>query len=626
MFLLPWVLNKCYAYNLFDKVNERKLHRNNIPRLGGVVFLPILSAVLLITFFMMYLLDGDTTLIHFSNVIIALGCSLLFVLGVVDDILEVPAIIKLLVQFGIACLFPFCSLYINNLYGFCGIYELPIWVSYILTVFTVVLIINAINLIDGIDGLAASLTALSFLIFGYYFYNIGLEYLCVVIATLVGILIVYFFYNMFGSVETRTKTFMGDSGSLFLGVMLAYLAIKCSMDTVFLPYRPNSLMLAFTLVLVPCFDLCRVALCRMMRGKSIFSPDKTHIHHKLMSKGLAMHPTLFAIIALYLFLCVLNMSLDSYNVGFTVIAFIDLVILTLLNIWLPINEVEQQSPNDDHNNDKIVYNETDPLISIVTATFNSATTLRDTFESILHQSYKKYEVIVIDGASKDNTMEIVKEYQQKFQGKLKYMSEPDRGIYEGMNKGFNLATGDVVGILNSDDFYTSGNVLQNIAAELKNGHVDAVYGDVHYVSAENLAKVTRYYSSRIFSRSLMRLGFMPAHPSFYCRRNIIMQKGMFNTQYRVAADFDQLLRLLYVEKIKTQYMHLDFVTMREGGASNNSLASRMTIMNEHRQILRSNSLHTNTILLLLRYIYKAMEVIVSPYLSYPKLPSYITKK
>ena len=176
-------------------------------------------------------------------------------------------------------------------------------------------------------------------------------------------------------------------------------------------------------------------------------------------------------------------------------------------------------------------------ISIITVTFNSATTVRDTIESVLKQSYPNTEYLIVDGASKDKTVEIVKEYEPKFEGRLHVISEPDKGIYDAMNKGINMATGDVVGILNSDDFFTSDDVIARVAdAFAKENDIDAVYGDIHFVKDENLQKCTRYYSSKSFRPWLLRFGFMPAHPSFYCKRSIFEKYGLYDLQYRTSSD------------------------------------------------------------------------------------------
>lgn len=250
-------------------------------------------------------------------------------------------------------------------------------------------------------------------------------------------------------------------------------------------------------------------------------------------------------------------------------------------------------------------------ISIITATYNSAETLRSTFDSVLSQTYTNYEYVVIDGLSTDGTLEIIKEYEQKFNGKMVYISEKDKGLYDAMNKGLAMATGDIVGILNSDDFYTSNDILHVIATNIKEKNVDAVYGDIHFVNGKDLTKCVRYYSSAIFSRSLMRFGFMPAHPSFYCKREVYVKYGVFNTKYRIAADFDSLFRFIYINRISTLYIKRDFVTMRTGGVSTDGFRSRWLIMKEHSKIMKSYGVYTNMLFFAMRYPYKIYEILSS---------------
>ena len=247
-------------------------------------------------------------------------------------------------------------------------------------------------------------------------------------------------------------------------------------------------------------------------------------------------------------------------------------------------------------------------ISILTATYNSEKTLRNTMESLLRQGYRNFEYIIIDGGSKDGTVDVIKEYEPKFEGRLKYISEPDNGIYDAMNKGIWMATGDVVGFLNSDDFYTADDALQKIADTFEQNDIDATYGDIHYVNDDDLAKMVRYYSSAVFKRSFMRFGLMPAHPSFYCKRAIYEKYGAFDTSYRIAADFENLLRLIFIHRIKTHYIPKDFVTMRTGGASTAGFDSRKKIMREHLRAMKKNGVYSNFFLLSLRYFYKIYEL------------------
>ena len=265
-------------------------------------------------------------------------------------------------------------------------------------------------------------------------------------------------------------------------------------------------------------------------------------------------------------------------------------------------------------------------ISIITATYNSGRTVTDTLESVLRQDYGDYELIVKDGGSVDDTLEICRRYEPRFGGRMRIIAEADKGIYDAMNQGIAAATGDVVGILNSDDFYTATDILSTVAAEFeRQGDIDAVYGDVHYVDGDDTSRHVRYYSSRRFRRPMMRLGFMPAHPSFYCRRSTYERfrldgnaiegfKGnpncaYFNTTYPVAADFECLLRLIFVNRIVTRYIALDFVTMRTGGASSSGFESHKQINRDHMRAFRENGVYSNYFLISLRYCYKVLELI-----------------
>ena len=251
-------------------------------------------------------------------------------------------------------------------------------------------------------------------------------------------------------------------------------------------------------------------------------------------------------------------------------------------------------------------------ISIITITYNSAKTLEDTIKSVAKQTYAEIEYIIVDGASKDNTVSIIKKYEPLFNGRVKWISEPDKGLYDAMNKGICMATGDIVGILNSDDYFTSNDVIQRIVEAFEqNSKLDAVYGDVHFVHPNNLNKCIRYYSSKVFKRNLMRMGFMPAHPSFYIRKECFNQYGLYKINYKIAADFEFLLRVIYKNKICIKYLPIDMVTMRTGGASTSGIESHKRIMKEHLRAFRENEIYTNVVLLSLRYFYKIFEFIKS---------------
>lgn len=247
------------------------------------------------------------------------------------------------------------------------------------------------------------------------------------------------------------------------------------------------------------------------------------------------------------------------------------------------------------------------MISIITATFNSAKTLKDTIQSVLRQTNKDFEYLIIDGGSTDETIDIVKSYESEFSGRLKWVSEKDQGIYDAMNKGIKMASGDVVGILNSDDYFTSDDILQTVDNAFKSHEIDAIYGDIHFIRDGNPQKCVRYYSSRMFRPFWLRFGFMPAHPSFYCKREIFDKAGLYSLDYKIGADYEMMVRLFKRLKIKTLYANKDFVTMRTGGASNNNVRSRLTLIEEDVKACRVNGIYTNRFFIMLKFLYKIFE-------------------
>lgn len=247
------------------------------------------------------------------------------------------------------------------------------------------------------------------------------------------------------------------------------------------------------------------------------------------------------------------------------------------------------------------------MISIITATFNSARTLKDTIQSVLRQTNKDFEYLIIDGGSTDETIDIVKSYESEFSGRLKWVSEKDQGIYDAMNKGIKMASGDVVGILNSDDYFTSDDILQTVADAFKCQEIDAIYGDIHFIRDGNPQKCIRYYSSRMFRPFWLRFGFMPAHPSFYCKREVYERAGGYRLDYAIGSDYDMMVRLFKQYKIVSCYINKDFVTMRTGGASTRNVQSRLTLIKENVRACRDNGIYTNELFICLKFFYKIFE-------------------
>ena len=227
-------------------------------------------------------------------------------------------------------------------------------------------------------------------------------------------------------------------------------------------------------------------------------------------------------------------------------------------------------------------------VSIITATYNSAGTLRNTLDSILGQTYKDIESIIVDGGSKDGTLDIVREYEPKFGGRMRWISEPDKGIYDAMNKGIRMASGDVIGVLNSDDFYYDSQVVKDIAAAFERQQIDCVYGDLVFVQADNTDKVVRIWKGSQYEKGAFLKGWHPAHPTFYARRECFDKYGAFNLDYSVSADFELMLRFIEKRQIPNTYLDRFFVKMRWGGESTGTLRN---IIKGNKNIIKA--LHAN---------------------------------
>lgn len=327
---MPFLLSFCRKRGYYDLPGGRKVHHCAIPRLGGLLFMP--STLVALVSVLILSSQGVLTL-KVSSLAMAVGAFLIYIIGTVDDLVGMKANHKFAVQLMAALLMPFCGLLINNFYGMFGLHALPLWFSYPFTVFVILLIVNSINLIDGIDGLASGLSICILLAYIFLFLQMERTFVYALVASgLLGSLLAFFYFNMWGKAEKGTKTFMGDSGSLFLGYVIAYLSIKYATDYPnVLPFRSNALLISYTLLIVPTFDVIRVALFRLYRGKPIFEADKTHIHHLVMAAGFSMHQAWLVIMGLFLFFCGLNAVLYAWDVSDTWIVVSDVIVFCLFH-------------------------------------------------------------------------------------------------------------------------------------------------------------------------------------------------------------------------------------------------------------------------------------------------------
>lgn len=226
-------------------------------------------------------------------------------------------------------------------------------------------------------------------------------------------------------------------------------------------------------------------------------------------------------------------------------------------------------------------------ISIITVTFNSAETIEKTIQSVFNQSYKNVEYIIVDGKSTDETLAIIETYKSHI---TKIVSEKDNGLYDALNKGIALATGDIIGILHSDDFYTDTNVLQLYADTFSKNDSDAVYSDLYYVDRINTAKIIRKWKSGSYKANSFLYGWMPPHPTFFVKSDCYKKFGNFNLQLKSAADYELMLRFIHKNKINISYLQYFTVKMRVGGKSNASVTNRVNANIEDRKAWEINNL------------------------------------
>jgi glycosyltransferase involved in cell wall biosynthesis len=248
-------------------------------------------------------------------------------------------------------------------------------------------------------------------------------------------------------------------------------------------------------------------------------------------------------------------------------------------------------------------------VSVITACNNSVRFICCAMESVLHQTHPEVEYLVVDGGSTDGTVDIIKSFEPAFKGRLRWISEPDQGLYDALNKGLRMSSGEIVGLLNADDFFAAPDILARVADAFLGDTVDGVFGDVRFVRDPDLSRTIRYYSSRRFAPWMLRFGFMPAHPTFYARRGVFERIGHYRTDYRISADYELLIRFFWVHRLR--YRYLGFVTtkMRMGGLSTRSPLSTYILNKEIVRACRENGIYTNLPMLTFKYLLKVSELV-----------------
>lgn len=339
MTLLPKISLVAFRRRLFDKVDGRKIHTASIPRLGGVAFFPCITVTVLLAIIFDNLCRGCNMLdLNLTIRLFAMICSLfmLYLMGITDDLIGLRYRFKFIIQILCGFLLVLSGIYFDNLYGLFGVYDIPYYIGMPFTVLIAVYILNAVNLIDGIDGLASGLGIIAFFAFGCMFARLQWWMYAFLAFASFSVLLPFFYYNVYGKINRGRKIFMGDTGSLTIGLLLAVMAIRLSMsdpakELVF----PGTIVMAFSFLIVPMLDVVRVVIHRLRSGKSPFLPDKNHIHHKFMALGMPQHQAMACIVGIAFAFAIVNICLAHYF-SVTLLFLLDVAVWTAMHCCITV--------------------------------------------------------------------------------------------------------------------------------------------------------------------------------------------------------------------------------------------------------------------------------------------------
>lgn len=339
MMIIPHILVISHKKQLYDLPDARKVHTNPVPRLGGITFFPvILMSMFLMAGFHLYFWETEgpdlQAGILTEFLFLFVGMTLLYLIGVGDDLVGVGYRSKFAAQVVAALLLILSGNWFDSLNGLFGVYAIPAWVGMPCTVFVVIYVTNAINLIDGIDGLASGLSCIALVMLSLLFSSLQQYVYALLAVCTLGVLVPFWFYNVFGNAQRGHKLFMGDAGSLTLGYVLSFLIIRLSRTGEISPdiYNPY-MVIAFSTVLVPLFDVVRVVLHRLRNHKNPFLPDKNHFHHKLLRTGMRVRTVMAVILCVSIFFMALNMAL-AWSMNLTIILAIDILLWVAIHLMI----------------------------------------------------------------------------------------------------------------------------------------------------------------------------------------------------------------------------------------------------------------------------------------------------
>lgn len=466
--IMRWLLALCHKRNIYDVETLRHDSRMPIPRIGGAVFFPAVVVGVMSTLLLRVYEKDISDTIHLSTFIIGCGTMAVYVVGILDDVVEISLALKRCLKLAVCAVFPFCSLVVNNFYGFLGLTELAPAASYVITFLSTFFIVESVNAADDTDGLAGSLALIFLCVIGYQFYTLGYYTYAYLAIALAGAIIVYLYYNIWGDVRIGTKVYMGNCGSLTLGFTLAYLSVKYTMDNKHVMVsRPDALLTSYSLLILPVYDYIIVTLKALWLGDEVKSRRTLRFQHLLRRCGLSERRVTLVMALWALWFFGQNKALSHCGVGITWIVVSDIMVYTIVRSIIGAisqrgdesHTVEQrpQAP------DLTGYEGVPGLVSVIMPTWNSSRFVAESIESVLAQTYTNLELIITDDASTDSTPDILREYAQRDQRVRIILNDVNGGAGRSRNCSIKAARGQYLAFCDSDDRWDPTKLEKQIA-------------------------------------------------------------------------------------------------------------------------------------------------------------------
>lgn len=460
--IMPWFLGLCHKLQLTYTSDNQ--HKFRIPRIGGTVMAPAmsigLSAYIALTLHYGTIADS----IKSSTIFIATGMMIVYLIGILDDIFKLSPWQKRLFLLCVSITFPLCNLCINNLYGFCGIDDIPFGWAFFLTVATTYITVKAINAFNDCDGLAGGLCLVALVIFSVLYLHLGCFSYASTAAAMSGTLIVYLYYNIFGDERIGTKTYMGHAGSLTLSFCIIYLALKYAMNnTNIMGTHRDGLLLPYSMFWLAIFDYIRVLFVTCWHGYDRKRRRQEHIHHRIISKGVSEHKAAFLTILFNTAVMACNLLLHhTLNLSLTTIVITDIIVYTI--VIIAINHgTAKVKPSIIKTPEAGQYHGKPGLVSVIMATWNSEEFVAESIDSILAQTYTNWELIITDDCSTDGTMDILNRYAASDSRIHILQNETNGGAGVSRNNSIASAQGQYIAFCDSDDRWVPKKLEKQLA-------------------------------------------------------------------------------------------------------------------------------------------------------------------